>query len=373
MGGPGNSSSPGDHGQKPRKQPPLNLFFMKKRLDIFRIKLGYVFMFVLFRFLLWPFKIIRFTWRLCSKLVHFLAILVIWVSLFAVIFFLSLNTWFPAVARHYVFKKSGFNLHIDQSKCSLWRGLIDLNGIEIKNPAKKFSQDDCLNINRLMIKMNLLSLLNPAVVVDEITIDMDRIVCDQNDSGDIGILKLCKALTASGDENLKSREKKLEPLRKSNQKNGHTKHLTNVAPNGEESDQKLLKLASVKEGSQFMVKKMNLRIGRFELYNITGKGEHRTINVDVTWNFTGVRSRNEVINRVMSGLKGHGISVIVKKFLNSIFDLPGVNIFKHSVKKVSNFCQEILKKITSSMVDSMATAGSVKESMDISASQSKLP
>ncbi|MDR1435073.1 MAG: hypothetical protein LBI77_01555 [Puniceicoccales bacterium] len=338
---------------------------------------------LLFRLLLWPFKIIRFTWRLCSKLIHFLAILAIWVSLFAVIFFLSFNRWFPSVARHYVFKKSGFNLHIDQSQCSLWRGLIDLNGIEIKNPAKKFSQNDCLNINRLMIKMNLLSLLNPEVVVDEVTIDMDRIVCDQNNSGDIGILKLCKALTASEDETLKSREKKLEPLRKSNQKNGHTKYLSNVTSNGEESDKKLLKLASVKEGSQFMVKKMNLRIGRFELYNITGKDEHKTINVDVNWNFTDVRSKNEVINRVMSGLKGYGISVIVEKFLNSIFDLPGVKIFKHSVRKVSNFCQEIFKKITSSIVDSMAKAGSIKnslmnipqneESMDISTLQSKLP
>jgi hypothetical protein len=294
------------------------------------------------KLLLFPYRAVRFLWHFFSGFIHFFVILSFLLSLLTVGLVFSFNLWFPSVAKWYVAHKSGFRFKIGESKCSLYRGLIDFNGIEVGNPEGKFSQDGCLKINRIMVKANLLTVFNPEMVIEEVIVEVERVVCDANKQREINILSFMDAFSEGGDSKLQladpdrsGRERKRQPA------NGVVDKLNKEAP---------LKLLAIHEGGQYVAKKMSVYLGKFELHNVIREGENSEIDVNAIWNFTDVRSRREVIEAIGVRLRRHGIDLIIQSAFDAIFNLPGIKPAKRLIGGISRFSQKFFKGITESMM-----------------------
>ncbi|MDR2371977.1 MAG: hypothetical protein LBD60_02410 [Puniceicoccales bacterium] len=309
------------------------------------------------KLLLFSFRAVRFLWHFFSGFIYFLVILSFFVSLLAIGLVFSFNLWFPSVAKWYVVHKSEFRFKIEESKCALYRGLIDFNGIEVRNPEGKFSQDDCLKISRIMVKANLLTVFNPEMVIEEVILEVDRIVCDANKQSEINILSFMEAFASSEGKDSKlvqkspkndrsDRERKKYPVKVAADK------LNNGVP---------LRFFSIHESGQCVAKKMLVYLGKFELYNVIREGESTEIAVNATWNFTDVRSQSEVIEAIKARLQRHGINLIIQNAFEAIFNLPGIKHAKRLIVGISRFSQDFFKGITESVMKMLPS----KEDMNL--------
>ncbi|MDR2807314.1 MAG: hypothetical protein LBB11_04150 [Puniceicoccales bacterium] len=241
---------------------------------------------------------------------------------------LSFNYWFPKAAQTYVTHKSDFNFHVGQSQCALYRGLVDFNNIEIQNPEKKFSQENCMSIDRFMVKVNLLSFLKSETVIDEVFINIDKVTCERTEDGRINLMELKTAFSpkesTASTEAVESRSKRKRGSQKSSAKAGTQD-------------------ASAGDSFKFVIKKLHLHVGSFELYNITAKKEHKTINANLTWNFVDVHSTKEIGDTITTQLQNYGLSIIIQSLWGTVLDLPGIKTAKQAVQKVGQFSQDVLK------------------------------
>jgi hypothetical protein len=310
-----------------------------------------------FRWLVFSFNVLRFLWRFFVGLMHFLMVLSFLATLLVIGLAFSFNLWFPLAARWYVAHQSGFRLTIGASNSTLSRGLIDFSAIEIKNPKGKFSQDDCLKINRLMVKANLLTIFNPNVIFEEATIDVESITCDTNGNGVINVLDLARAfgISESGDF---ERDPQSDRSRK--------KHLVKMAPN-QAGNGESLKLFAIREGGQCVVQEMVIYLGKLKLHNIIPGGGTKEIDIHETWNFTDVHSRKEVIKAIRVRLRPYGIDLVVQSAFGAIFNLPGVSSAKHLLMGVSHFSQTLFKGIAESVTKALPS----KDDINLDANSSK--
>jgi hypothetical protein len=316
------------------------------------------------KLLLFPFKAIRFLWHFFAGFIHFLVILSFFVSLLAIGLVFSFNLWFPSVAKWYVAHKSGFRFKIEKSKCALYRGLIDFNGVEIRNPEGKFSQDNCLKISRIMVKANLLTIFNAEIVIDEAIIEVERIVCDANKQNEINVLSFMEAFTKSKEEDSKLIQKMPKNDRSDRERKKYPMKMA-----VDKFDKRVpLKFFAIHESGQYVAKKMVVYLGKFEFYNIVREGEGNEIEVNATWNFTDVRSRNEVIEAIKTRLQRHGIDLIIQNAFEAIFNLPGIKPVKHLISGISRFSQNFFKGITESVMKMLPN----KEDMDLETNLSRM-
>jgi hypothetical protein len=316
------------------------------------------------KLILFTFKAVRSLWHFFSGFIRFFVILSFFLSLLAIGLVFSFNLWFPPVAKWYVAHKSGFKFKIEESKCALYRGLIDFNGIEVRNPEGKFSQDDCLKISRIMVKANLMTIFSPEVVIEEVIIEVDRIVCDANKQSEINILSFMEAFSGSEGKDSKlvqklpkndrsDRERKKYPMKIAADK------LNNGVP---------LRFLAIHESGQCVAKKMLVYLGKFELHNVIREGESAEIEVNATWNFTDVRSQSEVIEAIKARLQRHGINLIIQNAFEAIFNLPGIKPAKRLITGISRFSQDFFRDITESVMKMLPS----KEDIDLEGNLSRM-
>jgi hypothetical protein len=272
------------------------------------------------------------------------------VILLAGVLLISFNLWFPAAAKWYVAHKSGFQLQIGHSKCALYRGLIDFNAVEIKNPEGKFFQDDCLKFNRLMLKANLLSMMAPEMVIEEIVIDVDRIVCDKNNQDDINVLEFGKAFMISEAKYLQLNKKRGKSVKdkKSDAKESLVKPESEKSES-EKADDSSSKFFTICDDGHFVARKVMIHIDTFKLHNVTMAGEDKTIPINETWTLTDVKSKKEVIESVITHLQKYGIGIIMQNIFETVSNLPGIKSVNHVVEKVGRWGRGIFKSMAKAM------------------------
>jgi hypothetical protein len=74
-----------------------------------------------------------------------------------------------------------------------------------------------------------------------------------------------------------------------------------------------LRFFAIREGSQCVVRKMTIYLGKIELHNVAK--ESKKIKINETWNFTNVRSESEVIESISVRLQHHSIGLIIQNAL----------------------------------------------------------
>jgi hypothetical protein len=326
----------------------------------------------LIKFIVFPFKLLRFSWRFLINFAHFLVVLSVILSLLLTIALFSFNWWFPTAAEWYMEHKSGFKLRIGESNCAIYRGLIDFNGVEIQNPEGKFSQEGCLKLDHLMAKANLLTIMSPEIVVDEVILSVERVICEKNSSGEMNLLTFQNAFSVPGKDDAGSAPKHRHGTRKRNRSEGEKA----VAVADGASNNRPLKFFT-RSGGRFVIRKITIHVGSFELHNVTASGERKVIDVNQTWTLTDVRSRKEVVNFVTTRLQNYGVGVVIQNVFGAISNLPGIKSVKSAIKEMSHLGRGMFKKVSETMMQALpegkssAPAGEFSKSTNAEGSDSR--
>jgi hypothetical protein len=236
--------------------------------------------------------------------------------------------------------------------------LIDFDGIEIKNPEGKFSQEGCLEINRIMVKANLLTILSPEVILEEAVVNVKRVIYDTNRRGEINVLSLAEAFGMPKEENLEpiKKLKNSEPGLKNDR--DRKKHLVKVASD-KFKDGAPLRLFAIREGGQCIARKMVIYLGKIELHNATREGESKEIAINETWNFTDVRSLTEVIESIKVRLQRHSIDLVIESVFETVFNLPGIKFTKRLINRIGHFSQGLFGGIAESVMKVLPSKGDI--------------
>ena len=137
-----------------------------------------------------------------------LAILIFLVALVAIVI-ATINIWLPKVIKIFVEKKSNFPTNVQVSKCSVTKGVIDLEGINLKNPKGKFEEENFLTVNKLFASVDYKSLTTKQIVIPEVVINVENLTCEKNKDGDINAMVLANSFTG-GEETDEEKKKKEE-------------------------------------------------------------------------------------------------------------------------------------------------------------------
>jgi hypothetical protein len=125
---------------------------------------------------------------------------------------------------------------------------------------------------------------------------------------------------------------------------------------GGTSNNRLLKFFA-QRGGRFVIRKMTIHVGSFELHNITTPGEQQVVDVNQTWTLTDVRSRKEVVDFVTGRLQNYGIGVMIQNVFGAIFNLPGVKSINSAMAKVSHLGRGMFRKVSETMMQTLPDGG----------------
>jgi hypothetical protein len=226
--------------------------------------------------------------------------------------------------------------------------VIDFNRIEIRNPEGKFSQEGCLKFDRLMARANLLTVFNPEIVIDEVVLGIERVICEKGADGEMNVWAFQNAFSVLDESDLGALPRR---RRRAKRRSGGEEEsaVEKAAPKANGAgDSGPLKFFA-QNGGRFVIRKMTIRMGSFELHNITAPGEKKEIDVNQTWTLTDVRSRKDVVDFVMARLQSYGLGIVLQSALGAIFNLPGMKLVKHGMEKVSHLGRGVFKGVGEAM------------------------
>lgn len=311
--------------------------------------------FMFFKILFFPFRLIRSIFGMLSGLYYFLFTLFI-LSLIFVLAVVGIgvgtfNVWAPWATKTYIQKKADFPTQIQTSNCSLKNGIVDFEGVTLENPTSKFTQKNCITFNKVSAEVNWSSLFQNEIVIPEVVIDIDRITCEKNKAGEMNLMLLADALMQKTPENLAvvnpPSTKKMSQNQKDTEKQGKNLHEGKLVVG--EKYRKVRDFVSIKEGKHFVVRKLTLRVGTCELYNVLVEGEARKLKINKTLQFEDVRSKKDIVAAILADpdLQAYGVTLVVQVALGSILNFPGVNAVQQTVKGVHKAGKEMVNEAAS--------------------------
>ena len=272
---------------------------------------------------------------------------------------LTINLWLPSAIKWFVEKKSNFPTQVKKSNISLTKGIVDFEGINLKNPKGKFEQENFVTVNKLSAQVEYKTLFEKQIVIPEVTIDLDNFTCEKNKDGDINAMVLVNSFTGGDSEEDK---KKQEEEEKKKQEEEEEKKKKEEEEKKEEEGEK-----KEEEGKTFVIRKLTVRLGTIELYNLTSEdGEHK-INLNKTLKFENVSLENkkEVITQILQDedLQNAGYSLALQTALGQ-----GSKVVSNAMKKVTDAVNdyippETINQIKDSIPDDVkqAAADGLKE------------
>ena len=256
-----------------------------------------------------------------------LGLLLFIIALIAVVL-LTLNIWLPHAIKWFVEKKSNFPTNVQKSNCALTKGIVDFENINLKNPKGKFEQENFVTLKKLSAQVEYKTLFEKQIVIPEVTIDLDNFTCEKNKDGDINAMVLVNSFTGGDSE--EDEKKKQEEEKKKQEEEEKKKQEEEEKKEGEGEGEK-----KEEESKSFIIRKLTVRLGTIELYNLTSEdGEHK-IALNKTLNFENVSLENkkEIIKQILEDpdLQNAGYSLVLETALGQ-----GSKVVSDAVKKVSD-------------------------------------
>ena len=263
------------------------------------------------------------------------------VALVAVVL-LTINLWLPSVIKMFVEKKSNFPTNIQKSNISLKNGVVDFDGINLKNPKGKYERENFITLKKLTAGVEYNTLTSKQIVIPEITIDIDDLTLEQNKDGKINAMELVNAFTGEESEEEKKKEEEEEKKHEQQKKEEEKKE----------------------ESKSFIIRKLNIRLGTIELYGFSEENAQHVFDLNKSFNFENVSLENkkEIIAQILNDpdIQNCGASVAMEAALG-----VGKKYVSDAVKKYS----EQGKKYVNDAADKLKeyipeeTVNSIKESL----------
>lgn len=342
---------------------------------------------MILKILLFPFKLLSWIYNLLMKFWRLYVVLNVLAVVLVVLAIWGFNFWFPKTAEIYVKHKTHFPLSIAQSDCSLLKGSFAFKGIDLKNPKEKFKQEYCVQLNQLAVDIDWIALLQAKLDVKKVVLDIDKIVCERGNDDKYNFTTLYKSL-CDGKSNTTRSQIPQKPDNFNAAQNeasvivndtndaktvANAPKKTKVMTSGTAANPKNSVAVSKKEKNPqfivndpdncFIVRTLEFRLGTCELYNVIRDREEK-VNINKSWVFHNVVSKDQIINTIVRDLQGLGISIVVKNVIGTIFDLPVLNVVTDSVEKVHEAGKEMIKGVTSSLKEILPTKELVGNSLE---------
>ena len=202
-----------------------------------------------------------------------------------VIVLATINLWLPYVIKTFVEKKSNFPTKVQASKCSLTRGVVDLEGINLKNPTGKFEEENLITVNKLSASVEYNTIFQKQIIIPEVTVDVENFTCDKNKDGDINAMVLANSFSSGDKEETDEEKKKKEEEEEEKKKKEEEEEKENEN----------------KEGKSILIRKLTIRLGSVVLNNIPTDGEHK-FEINKTLNFENVNPDNkkDIIEQILN-------------------------------------------------------------------------
>jgi uncharacterized protein involved in outer membrane biogenesis len=127
--------------------------------------------------------------RLSLRILTFLTLTLL---ITTVIVFLKMNTWIARAAEDYVYKKTEFSLQIGSVETDVFRGIVELRDITLKNP-NQFPNPDFFQINSLRLHWVWGSLFSNCIHFREVVADISEFSGVRNRAGDINVKTFANA------------------------------------------------------------------------------------------------------------------------------------------------------------------------------------
>lgn len=131
--------------------------------------------------------------RLSLRILTFLTLTLL---ITVVIVSLKMNTWIARAAEDYIYKKTEFTLQIGSIETDVFRGIVELRDITLKNPSQ-FPNPDFFQINSLRLHWVWSSLFSNCLHFREVVADISEFSGVRNRVGDINVKTFADAFLTS--------------------------------------------------------------------------------------------------------------------------------------------------------------------------------
>lgn len=247
----------------------------------------------------------------------------------------TFNFWFPSVSNWYLKSKTGFEVNIDKSECSLFKGILDFKGIHLLNPDQSFELPKFVNVDSAYVNLNLMSLLKREVVIDKISIKIDDVTIIQNQADQINAIEFKNAV-----QNLIAANISRQPSQQQTH-NFQTKYNTYKSTNKPANEQ----------SKSLQIKTLDVALNQVELINILPGNEDKIVNVQYEKTFTNVSDINDIVNTLVKDMKKFGLSYIFNLATGYCADLKPIKeiteTYNNTSDKISKFSNQVNHVINS--------------------------
>ena len=92
------------------------------------------------------------------------------------IIILTMNLWLP-IAIKIVGRKvtGGFRVSVGRSRCSIFRGLVHLENVILKNPQPQFKRDEFVEVNKVVLHIKIPSLFSQVILVKKLHLELSKL------------------------------------------------------------------------------------------------------------------------------------------------------------------------------------------------------
>ncbi|MDR2377600.1 MAG: hypothetical protein LBD54_02515 [Puniceicoccales bacterium] len=295
-----------------------------------------------FHVILWPFlKVLELLWWFLKKCL--LAIFVIFLGLFLVggIALVFLNTWLPFLLEWHIENKTGFSLHIDTSRCNLFKGHLEFENILMKNPATRYPIDHALSIELLEVDIRPSRLWksfwsNDELLISNIYLDIDDLSIVRNAQGTINFVECFDAL---GREKGKKSPDLSESAKDQDSVQGQGNGFPYVSAAGSKGPNK-------KEEAKWRIEQLTLHLDILRWKDFKpAKAQEQEFRIFYRHQWIQITSLDTIIHTLLTDFKPYGISLFMQSIFDSFFDIPGISQVHSGVKALQSLGKRVLSEV----------------------------
>ncbi|MDR2419788.1 MAG: hypothetical protein LBD40_00475 [Puniceicoccales bacterium] len=285
--------------------------------------------------ILWPFiKIIELLWWLFKKCLAALFAIFVGICVVILVLLIFPNTWLPVLVDKYIENRTGFSVHIEESKCNLFRGHFEFHNVLLINPAHRYPVDHALSMEVLDLDIKPSCLWknlweSGELVFPNIYLDMDDLTIVRNAQGDINFIEFFDKLggvvgnTASPDS-----------------------HPDFTDDNPETVSNTLRRRNNNSINRRWRIEQLTLHLDSLRWKDFKSeKPQEQSFELFYRHQWRQVIALQEITSTILADFKPYGISLLLQSIFNSFLDIPGISHAHNSLKALRSLGKGILSGV----------------------------
>ncbi|MDR3143458.1 MAG: AsmA family protein [Puniceicoccales bacterium] len=296
----------------------------------------------LFHVILWPFlKVLELLWWFLKKCLSIAFAIFLGFFLMGSVALIFPNTWFPFLLERHIENKTGFSLHIDTSRCNLFKGHLEFENILMKNPAARYPTDHALSIEMLEVDIRPSQLWksfwhNEELLISNIYLDIDDLSIVRNTQGTINFVECFEALSREKGKKSSpnSSESAATPDNRQDQRSGFS-----YVSTGQKS-------RNGKEEARWRIEQLTFHLDSLRWQDFkSSKVQEQSFEIFYRHQWTQITSLDTIIHTLLTDFKPYGISLFMRSIFDSLLGLPGISHVHGGVKMLQSLGKKVLSEL----------------------------